>query len=404
MPEQVLVRIMALLSDPADVFAVARTCKPARAAACARGAFPHVRASALDDALAERRRAAALRGGGGALSSRAGASAPRFLAFLASHDAALGVRSLALAPRAPRGAAAADAGAAALAGACALVARCAALEALHLPREWGAADANRVVAAASSTPVSHVSASHVLPALLSLPKLTSLALDTSAAAAAATSADAFDAGGLEVLVETGRLATLSLRVTPAAAAAASRVVKPRPLRLRSATLTALTLCGGALALAELACPRLVALSLEAPKPHAIVAHGDAAAAAAAPPPLVDDAADADSAASAALAVILGCPLVDWRAPPPEASQQQQQGARRASESSRGGGSAADADADAERALGAAWQRALEARFPAGGARAQALAGDVAALRFAAALRRSSRCAIVAGRLARLPTA
>jgi hypothetical protein len=176
LPVEVLALVFGFL-ESADVFAAARTCRSAREASRTRGAFLRVDLGALDDQLAATRGLLVPQDGPPSLPPGRSASAASFLAFLASCDAAAGVRTLIL-----RRGVACNASAE---GVAALVSRCTALDTLVIdcPRGVGwppeAVDAILRAAAATTIPVRHVDAPLVgspLDALVQLAHLETLTL------------------------------------------------------------------------------------------------------------------------------------------------------------------------------------------------------------------------------------
>lgn len=105
LPMEVWVRVCACLG-PVDVFALARTCRAAHAAACSRGAWHEVDLSAVDTELQERHNKATAhfvvdltQGMPRNLTRRAPSVAHKFAAFLAAHPAAAsGITRLVLPP------------------------------------------------------------------------------------------------------------------------------------------------------------------------------------------------------------------------------------------------------------------------------------------------------------------
>jgi hypothetical protein len=270
----VAARILGLLASPCDVFAAARTCRLAHAASRAAGAFVRVDISALDAALAASRWAATLRG-----EPVRSSSAAQFISFLAGCDAAKGIRTLVLS-RSYDSDADAD-------GVCALVSRCEALERLLGLLAWSSAISERVLAAAAATPLRHTHVSGATRALLALPGLTSLYVSHHCQL---DDGQPFDVAALEAVVAQGRLAQLELNII---------LYGVTPLVVRSATLRELAIGGKNLFVRVVECPRLTSFNMSDSWSGLYMQH-----------------ANEDSVVcTAALAVIAGCPLVDWRAAP-----------------------------------------------------------------------------------------
>jgi hypothetical protein len=165
LPLPVAVHIFSYL-PPADVFAAARTCRVARAASRAAGAWINVDLSALDGALWDARWRAAYARAGGQPALVTASSASSFCEFLAGCDAAAGIRTLVLSRQ--------HGSNATCAGVCALLARCAALTRLLDVRAWGAEEADRVLAAAAATPCVFTHVNCAPASLRLLPRLASL--------------------------------------------------------------------------------------------------------------------------------------------------------------------------------------------------------------------------------------
>jgi hypothetical protein len=278
LPLAVVVRILGFLPNPDDVFAAARTCRVAHEASRTAGAFPHVDVSALDEAQCDARWERLL----GRRSGRHRASsADAFAGFLAGCDAGAGIRTLVLSRDFNSDLS--------VASVCALVARCAALERLLGLRDWPPADAERILTAAAATPLRHVNCRRCTPALRALPGLTSLCL--AYAHCAEDAHDALDLDELQALLATGQLQRLELAVV---------VESVEPLELRSDTLQELSISGKGLHAAVLDCPALVSFDMSSSYVGPSTAYGNRDCV----------------VCTAALALITGCPLVDWRAPLP----------------------------------------------------------------------------------------
>jgi hypothetical protein len=276
LPLSVTVHILSLL-PPADVFAAARTCRVARAASRAAGAFVHVDLSALDAPLWDARWHSAFARGGGTAALAMPSSASAFVAFLAGCDAAAGIRTLVLSRQHNSDAT--------CAGVCALLARCAALQRLLDVRAWPAEEAERILAAAAATPLAHTHVNRVPPALRLLPRLSSLRVSHSDHGATLR----LDVPALEALLAQSRtLERLELDVA---------LFTVTPLAVRSPTLRSLALGGKNLHVRALACPQLACFDMSSAAVGMGTKH-----------------ANKDSVVcAAALAIMRGCPRIDWRA-------------------------------------------------------------------------------------------
>jgi hypothetical protein len=285
-PVEVLAQILGFLDHPADVFAMARSCRLGREASRTRGAFRHVFLHRLDWNHEETRNGLFWPARDEAVAVVHNPPGP-LLFFLASCDAPAGIRSLALSrylycdPTSS--------------GLLELVGRCSALESLQLScpmdedyRGWSPENVDAILRAASATSVRRVLVpimGTTLDALAELPCLELLALSHEACEVYASGhCTAEDLQPVQDLLP--RLHTLRELVVDAL------FDVMLPFAVRSATLERLEFSGSGLLFTVMDCPRLTSVDI-----------------------CQRECYTTSDYAMIALALIRGCPLLQWRAPP-----------------------------------------------------------------------------------------
>ena len=286
-PVEVVAQILGCLDDVRDLFAVARSCRLGREASRTRGAFRHVfwdRADWNHEAARHGLFWPVRDGVAAGVRANSRDSRP-LLAYLASCDAMAGIRSLALSRRLCRDAT--------TSGVAAFVARCSALEALQISRRtkdrWSTQDVETILYAASATSVRRVLVPVMgvaLDALTQFPCLESLALSHEAC-------EGFGAGYKTLMDDVSPVEDLISELQLLRELSVSAYCERElPFAMRSATLERFGFNGRGLRFTVMECPRLTSVNVCASGCWYL-----------------------SDCASFALALIRGCPLLQWRTPP-----------------------------------------------------------------------------------------
>ena len=292
-PVEVLAQILGFLDSPRDVFAVARSCRLGREASRTRGAFRHVDLRYTDVYPGDSHEEFVNPETGELEAADMGDEPPRasasgqFLAFLASCDAAAGIRSVVLCRLC---------GSVAAAGVSALLRLCTALESLEIrgqsmdeEQAWTPEEVAIMLRAASAAPVRRLSVPFLgkLEALPEFSCLESLELRHE-------THELFYGGVTGTLEEVQRVQAvlprlIALRELSINACFGSML----PFAVRSATLERFKFFGRQLCITAMDCPRLTSVDVcEMASTPALYAR-------------------------MALNLIRGCPLLHWRNPPIE---------------------------------------------------------------------------------------